>query len=72
MARVSDASEWVAPVAWMSEAQDSAKAPEPLTEAQELAVQALAARLTEARAAEDDIAARGMEDFCSVLQLHSF
>ena len=60
VARVSDASD---------ELQDPAKASAQMTEAQELAVQALVARMTEAQAAEDEIAARGMETNCSVLSL---
>jgi hypothetical protein len=68
VARVSDASEPKAPVACMSEAQDPASASMTrLTEAQELAVQALTARMTEAQVAEDEIATRGMEKYCSVL-----
>jgi hypothetical protein len=35
-----------------------------LTEAQEVAVQALAARMAEAQAAEDEIAVREMEGYC--------
>jgi DDE superfamily endonuclease len=70
VARVSDAPESKAPVAWMSEAQDPARASvaQP-TEAQELAIQALAARMAEGQAAEDEIAARGMKTYCSVLPL---
>jgi DDE superfamily endonuclease len=69
VAQASDQPESRAPVAWMSELQDQARASAPLTKAQELAVQALVARMNEAQAAEDEIAARGMETYCSVWSL---
>ncbi|KAF2101633.1 hypothetical protein NA57DRAFT_53587 [Rhizodiscina lignyota] len=72
VARVSEVSEPKAPVAWMSEVQDPASASTARsTEAQELAVQSLMVRMTEAQVAEDEIATRGMENYCFVLPLGS-